>query len=272
MSTHSTTPRAAGHGRIPQHPEQADQHAAQPVTTLPGAVLRLQAPPPAFQPADDTDLIPPGRSVFDTMPGRPLNHRTLWKAPADMPRGDYLIELRNGPRWEQPPRDSPQTLSRGRVLRIVREHMESAPLTRASITDTGTVYISTGALAARYLPLNPYRPEDGRQASPEDATAAAYLVENHDPAREAEVRTGGFLAQELRRLINDFKGAAALEPNGTIRFTFTYGMGAGEPGPVLAATPVTDPGYTRCAQCDLWAREHLTWGYHSCGTFVWPTT
>ncbi|MFD0351654.1 hypothetical protein ACFQ0M_47515 [Kitasatospora aburaviensis] len=46
----------------------------------------------------------------------------------------------------------PQTMPRNQVLRIVREHMESAPLTRASVTDTGAVYISTGALAARYLP------------------------------------------------------------------------------------------------------------------------
>ncbi|MFD0351653.1 hypothetical protein ACFQ0M_47510 [Kitasatospora aburaviensis] len=56
------------------------------------------------------------------------------------------------------------------------------------------------------------------------------------------MRTGGFLAEELRRLISEFKGAAALEPDGTIRFTFTYGRGTGEPGPVLAATPIADPG------------------------------
>ncbi|MFJ3793525.1 hypothetical protein [Kitasatospora sp. NPDC090091] len=244
-------------------------HNSTVARALPGVVLRLQAPRPAFQPPAEADPIRVGASVYDSMPGRQLLRTDIRTAPDGMPCGDYLPELRNGSRWDQAPAHLPlSTLTRGQVLRILREHMDSRPWTRASVMDTGTVYISTGALAARYLPLHPYRPGDGRPACPEDATAPAYLVEHHDPAREPEVRTGGFLAKELRRLIAEYKGAAALEPDGTIRLTFTYGRGTGEPGPVLAATPVDDPGHERCARCGLWAREHLSWGYHSCGAFL----
>ncbi|MER8103213.1 hypothetical protein [Kitasatospora sp. NPDC094016] len=243
--------------------------SGKPERALPGVVGRLGQPEPAFPPPAETDPIPAGSTVYDSMPGRQLSPNALWPVPAELPFGDFLIEVRNGLRWEQPAADEPQMLSRGLVLRIVREQMRQQPFTRAAVTETGAVYVSTGALAARYLPLHPYRPGDGRPAGPEEATAVAYLVDHPHPRVDGRVlRSGAWLAAELRTVIGKFGSAAALEPDGSIRLTFPYGHGAVEPRPALLATPADADGHTPCERCGLWAREHHVSCSHNCGDFL----
>ncbi|MFD7829382.1 hypothetical protein [Streptomyces sp. MJM8645] len=240
----------------------------EPDRALPGVVGRIGQPEPAFQPLAVADPIPAGSTVYDAMPGRQLSPNALWPVPAELPFGDFLIEVRNGLRWEQPAADEPQMIPRGRVLGIVREQMRQQPFTRAAVTETGAVYISTGALAARYLPLHPYRPGDGRPAGPEDATAVAYLVDHPHPREDSRVlRSGAWFSAELGRVIREYGAAAALEPDGSIRLTFPYGV-AVEPRPVLLATPADAEGHAPCEHCGLWAREHHRCGSHHCGAFL----
>lgn len=93
---------------------------------------------------------------------------------------------------------------------------------------------------------------------PLDATGTAYALSNADREGAAVPVSGALLRSLLASALHS-RGAAALEPDGTVRFTFgqSAGMVPGVLGPMFLAEPCERPPLTPCcAWCGHWKGEH----------------
>ncbi|WP_433860228.1 hypothetical protein [Streptomyces kronopolitis] len=93
---------------------------------------------------------------------------------------------------------------------------------------------------------------------PLDATGTAYALSNADREGAAVPVSGALLRSLLASALHS-RGAAALEPDGTVRFTFgqSAGMVPGVLGPMFLAEPCERPPLTPCcARCGHWKGEH----------------
>ncbi|QFG13316.1 hypothetical protein SEA_GILGAMESH_124 [Streptomyces phage Gilgamesh] len=112
--------------------------------------------PVAARPAADVlaaDPIPADASVLDGMPGREITRQEL-RTPADvLTHTEYVVQLRDAGIWTLPNHDDGSTMTRGQVAHALRRTLDSAPdRARTTRDDDGTVYLSTGRQAARYIP------------------------------------------------------------------------------------------------------------------------
>ncbi|MFG2408699.1 hypothetical protein ACGFR8_31030 [Streptomyces brevispora] len=127
-----------------------------------GSYLRLLPPVEEVPaPAERTwaevlgaDPIPAGEPVLTTMPGRPVTVEALGTGPETvLAHEEYVVQLRSNGRWVLPNHDDPAVLSRSVVARVRRRMLEGAPgRSGASLDVDGTVYLSDGRQAARYIP------------------------------------------------------------------------------------------------------------------------
>ncbi|MFJ4342637.1 hypothetical protein [Streptomyces sp. NPDC088915] len=93
---------------------------------------------------------------------------------------------------------------------------------------------------------------------PLDVPGPAYALSNVDRDAAAVPVSGALLRSVLRSALHS-RGAAAIEPDGTVVFTFgpTASMLPAALGPVYRAVPCERPPLTPCcARCGHWEREH----------------
>ncbi|MFD7764130.1 hypothetical protein [Streptomyces microflavus] len=98
----------------------------------------------------------------------------------------------------------------------------------------------------------------GAIARPLDAAGTAYALSNADRAGDGVPVSGALVRSVLASALHS-QGAAALEPDGTVHFTFGQGAGVvpGVLGPVFSAVPSARPPLTPCcALCGHWKGEH----------------
>ncbi|NML55093.1 hypothetical protein HHL19_35810 [Streptomyces sp. R302] len=99
------------------------------------------------------DPIPASASVLDGMPGRELTREELRRSYVALPYTSYLVQLRDAGRWILPNHDDGAHMMRGHVALALRRTLDDAPGTaRATVDTDGTVYVSNGRQAARYIP------------------------------------------------------------------------------------------------------------------------
>lgn len=99
------------------------------------------------------DPIPVGVSVVEGMPGRPLTREELSTGGAVLVHDTYVVQLRDSGTWILPNHDDGADLTNGRVAVVLRRVIDDAPSrTRAALDTDGTVYLSNGRQAARYIP------------------------------------------------------------------------------------------------------------------------
>ncbi|MGW2109922.1 hypothetical protein [Streptomyces sp. NPDC001948] len=99
------------------------------------------------------DPIPAGASVLKGMPGREITHEELRTAGDVLPHTDYVVQLRNSGAWILPNHDDQADMTRGHVATALRLafHRSQGPA-RATLDSDGTIYVSNGYQAARYIP------------------------------------------------------------------------------------------------------------------------
>ncbi|MCZ1012343.1 hypothetical protein [Streptomyces lydicus] len=101
------------------------------------------------------DPIPADVSVLEGMPGCPVS-RDQMRRPALVLLFDvYVVQIRSEGAWTLPNHDDGSVLSRGGVAFAVRTTMDYWPQRpgRASLDIDGTLYVSNGRQAARYIPV-----------------------------------------------------------------------------------------------------------------------
>ncbi|MER7069285.1 hypothetical protein ACFW6R_29720 [Streptomyces albidoflavus] len=92
------------------------------------------------------DPVPAGRSVYEAMPGHPASR-------ADLTGGAFVVQERDAGAWHLPNHDNPAHLTRAHVATALRGiSKRTAGRARVSMDADGTVYVSDGRQAARYLP------------------------------------------------------------------------------------------------------------------------
>ncbi|MEU2969010.1 hypothetical protein ABZ687_29035 [Streptomyces ardesiacus] len=111
---------------------------------------------PAARPAATVlaaDPIPAAVSVLDGMPGREITRQEL-RTPADvLTHTEYVVQLRDAGIWTLPNHDDGSAMTRGQVAHALRRTLDNAPgRARTTRDDDGTVYLSNGRQAARYIP------------------------------------------------------------------------------------------------------------------------
>ncbi|ANZ13349.1 hypothetical protein ACH4YO_40590 [Streptomyces noursei] len=114
------------------------------------------APAPAARSAAEVlaaDPVPAGASVLEGMPGRELTREEL-RTPAEvLAHTDYVVQLRDAGRWILPNHDDQADIDRGGVAMVQRRMLDNTPGRARTTLDTdGTVYVSNGYQAARYIP------------------------------------------------------------------------------------------------------------------------
>ncbi|MFE2184154.1 hypothetical protein [Streptomyces sp. NPDC059455] len=99
------------------------------------------------------DPIPAGASVLEGMPGRKITREEL-RTPGDvLIHTDYVVQLRNSGAWILPNHDDHADITRGSVAIVLRRMLDDAPGRARTTLDTdGTVYVSNGRQAVRYIP------------------------------------------------------------------------------------------------------------------------
>ncbi|MER7952020.1 hypothetical protein ABTY59_31980 [Streptomyces sp. NPDC096079] len=111
---------------------------------------------PAARPASvvlATDPIPVDGSVLTDMPGESVG-------PAGVPTRDavahdaYVAQERNGGAWQLPNHDNRAHLTRADVIGATAYVRKSSAHARVSVDTDGTVYVSNGYQAARYIPAS----------------------------------------------------------------------------------------------------------------------
>ncbi|MCG8971833.1 hypothetical protein [Streptomyces sp. CL12-4] len=113
---------------------------------------------PVARPAAEVlaaDPIPADVSVLEGMPGQVIasDGKFLSGAREGMAHDDYVAQLRNGGAWILPNHDDQADITRSGIVHAVSRILASAPTrARASIDTDGTVYLSNGYQAARYIP------------------------------------------------------------------------------------------------------------------------
>ncbi|MDV6291369.1 hypothetical protein R2F25_38810 [Streptomyces sp. UP1A-1] len=87
------------------------------------------------------------------MPGRAITRQEL-RTPADvLTHTAYVVQLRDAGIWTLPNHDDGCTMTRGQVAHALRSTLDNAPdRARTTRDDDGTVYLSNGRQAARYIP------------------------------------------------------------------------------------------------------------------------
>ncbi|MGW4087025.1 hypothetical protein ACWEGS_28735 [Streptomyces sp. NPDC004822] len=119
---------------------------------------RLYGAAPAARPAAEVlaaDPIPAGLSVLEGMPGEEIVSagQMLRSARETMLHEDYVVQIRNHGEWILPNHDDQAAITRGRIAGAIRWVCDSAPgRARATVDTDGTVYLSNGYQAARYIP------------------------------------------------------------------------------------------------------------------------
>ncbi|THA72504.1 hypothetical protein E6R60_26605 [Streptomyces sp. A0642] len=110
---------------------------------------------PAPRPATEVlaaDPIPADTSVLNGMPGKPVG-RDGMPARNAVTHTDYVTQLRSGGTWVLPNHDDQADITGAQVISAMASVRQYAPdHTRASIDTDGTIYLSNGRLAARYIP------------------------------------------------------------------------------------------------------------------------
>ncbi|MFI5990348.1 hypothetical protein ACIBAC_00640 [Streptomyces sp. NPDC051362] len=115
-------------------------------------------PAPKARPAAEVlaaDPIPADASVLTSMPGQIIGSEGKWLGTArdGMTHDDYVAQLRSSGTWILPNHDDQADITRSGVIHGVTYALTSAPArARASIDTDGTVYVSNGYQAARYIP------------------------------------------------------------------------------------------------------------------------
>lgn len=112
--------------------------------------------PVAARPAADVlaaDPIPAGASVLEGMPGHEITREELRTLGDVLIHTDYVVQLRNSGAWILPNHDDQADMTRGHVATALRLafHRSQGPA-RATLDTDGTVYVSNGFRAARYIP------------------------------------------------------------------------------------------------------------------------
>ncbi|WP_326724720.1 hypothetical protein OHT59_40645 [Streptomyces sp. NBC_00243] len=120
---------------------------------------------PAARPAAKVlaaDPIPAGSSVLDGMPGREITREELRIPRSVLAHDAYVVQLRDSGGWILPNHDDTADITRGGVAMVLRRMLDNAPGRARTTLDTdGTVYVSNGRQAARYIPVERfarYRP------------------------------------------------------------------------------------------------------------------
>ncbi|MFE1206386.1 hypothetical protein ACFW5V_32385 [Streptomyces sp. NPDC058762] len=112
--------------------------------------------PVAARPAAEVlaaDPIPADASVLDAMPGREITRQELRTPSVVLTHTDYVVQLRDAGIWTLPNHDDGCTMTRGQVAHALRSTLDNAPnRARTTRADDGTVYLSNGRQAARYIP------------------------------------------------------------------------------------------------------------------------
>lgn len=121
------------------------------------ALLDLIAAPESRPAAEvlAADPIPADTSVRDGMPGEQIAREGL-RSPRDVMAAEaYVVQVRSERVWQLPNHDDGAHMSRGDVAWSLRRMMDRNPeQTRASVDTDGTVYLSNGWQACRYVPVN----------------------------------------------------------------------------------------------------------------------
>ncbi|MFF1678766.1 hypothetical protein ACFVYG_22335 [Streptomyces sp. NPDC058256] len=100
------------------------------------------------------DPIPADTCALEGMPGQPIT-RDQMRTPAQvLPFDVYVVQIRSEGVWTLPNHDDGSVMRRGHVAFAVRKTMDYWPQRpgRASLTTDGTLYVSNGRQAARYIP------------------------------------------------------------------------------------------------------------------------
>lgn len=100
-----------------------------------------------------TDPLPAGTSVLQSMPGQPITREELRTPSTVLAHNTYVVQLRDSGAWSLPNHDDPAHLTRGDVAMVLRRMLDNAPDRARTTRDIdGTVYVSNGRQAARYIP------------------------------------------------------------------------------------------------------------------------
>lgn len=134
--------------------KQAD-HRSTSRTSEPTFIYFVE-PQPQPRPAAEVlgaDPIPADSSVLESMPGREITRDEL-RTPADvLAHTKYVVQIRDASRWILPNHDDGADITRGGVAMVQRRMLDRAPGHARTTLDTdGTVYVSNGRQAARYIP------------------------------------------------------------------------------------------------------------------------
>lgn len=99
-----------------------------------------------------TDPIPAGTSVLVGMPGVRIGRDGVRLSEA-LTDGEYVIQLRSDGVWILPNHDDGAHMTRGQVVGAAERVRRGAPdHARGSVDTDGTLYVSNGRQAARYIP------------------------------------------------------------------------------------------------------------------------
>ncbi|MET8608925.1 hypothetical protein ABZV92_35875 [Streptomyces rubiginosohelvolus] len=111
---------------------------------------------PVARPAAEVlaaDPIPAEASVLKGMPGREITREELRTLRDVLVHTDYVVQLRDSGAWILPNHDDHADITRGSVAVVLRRMLDNAPGHARTTLDTdGTVYVSNGRQAARYIP------------------------------------------------------------------------------------------------------------------------
>jgi hypothetical protein len=100
------------------------------------------------------DPIPADTSVLEGMPGQPVGREGVPTTDA-VTHEAYVVQIRNRDAWQLPNHDDGAHMTRASVISSLAWARQAAPgHTRASVDTDGTVYVSTGRQAARYIPAS----------------------------------------------------------------------------------------------------------------------
>ncbi|WP_371591196.1 hypothetical protein [Streptomyces sp. NBC_00470] len=125
------------------HPVPAAQPAALPAVEPGPRVLAV-------------DPIPAGALVLETMPGAPLTSHQVHMLTHVLKHDWYVAQIRSEGVWMLPNHDDPAVLRDGQVATAARRNVDFWPQYpgRASIDTDGTLYVSNGHQAARFIPAH----------------------------------------------------------------------------------------------------------------------
>lgn len=99
------------------------------------------------------DPIPAGVSVLEGMPGREIAREELRTPSGVLAHTDYVVQLRDVDCWILPNHDDQADITRRGVATVQRRVLDNGPgRARTSLDTDGTVYVSDGRQAARYIP------------------------------------------------------------------------------------------------------------------------